>query len=105
MSVVDNVLCPECGNKESVLQSVTSHEWECLVELGGCGSMFGPPGATAHHQHTIHDAVHSMSDAICQFERETFPLGQPSLQHIERRTAKLLRILKDELSRLETLID
>ncbi|MCK4659147.1 MAG: hypothetical protein KAV82_06455 [Phycisphaerae bacterium] len=98
-------MCPECGNKESVLQSVLSDKWECCPELGGCGAVFDTPvmGVVAQ-QGKVEDAVRAMAEAIRRFEHEDCPLGQPSLLEMECRTAKLLDIIKNEIGRLTMLM-
>ena|GEM_PF-6646603 len=102
---VKTVVCPECGKERSVLQSVTNDEWECRPELGGCGAVMDAPVAgIGEHRDVVRDAVRTMADAIHSFEHQDFPLGQPSLLEIERRTADLLEVLKDEIGRLSTLV-
>ena len=97
-------MCPHCGNSESVLQSVTSDEWECRPELGGCGAVIGTPVQDIGvHQDAVQDAVQSMTDAIRKFEHQDCPFGHPSLLEIEHRTAELLEVLKNEIGRLATL--
>ncbi len=98
-------MCPKCGNQEAVLQSVTSNAWECLAELGGCGATFDTPARERpKHEHAVEEAVSAMVEAIRQFERDDWPLGQASLLEMERRTALLLDVLKCEIGRLTALV-
>ena len=97
-------MCPHCGNTESVLQSVTSDEWECRAELGGCGAVIDTPVQDIRvHQDAVQDAVQAMADAIHKFEHQNCPLGHPSLLEMEHPTAELLEVLKYEIGRLATL--
>ncbi len=100
-------MCPQCGNKESALQSVVDDQWECRLELGGCGAAFELTSrdAAPEQQDAVGDAVRAMSAAILKFEHQECPLGQPSLLEIQQRTAALLDILKSEIKRLVTVFD
>lgn len=97
--------CPFCGNKESVLQLVTTDEWECRRELDGCGATFEQPQEECAPCHpSIEAVISAMADAIRNFEHRDHPLGQSSLLDIECRTAELLDVLKSEIGRLSTLL-
>ena len=101
----DTSVCPECGSGGAVLQSVTNDEWECRIELGGCGAVMDTPVAGAgEHKDAVQEGVRAMVEAIRSFEHQECPLGQPSLVEMERRTADLLETLKNEIGRLSTLV-
>jgi hypothetical protein len=100
-------MCPQCGKRDSVLQSVRVDAWECRPELDGCGAVFDlpPQPGPVEHLATVDDAIKAMTAAIRNFEHDDHPLGQPSLIEIERRTAELLDVLKSEIGRLTTLFN
>lgn len=99
-------MCPNCGKRDSVLQSVVADTWECRPELEGCGAVFDIPAhSPVEHLATLDEAVRCMTKAIRNFEHQEYPLGQQSLIDMEQRTAELLEVLKTEIGRLTSLFN
>ncbi len=99
-------MCPQCGQTDSVLQSLCSDDFECRPELGGCGAVFDkPPADSPANADSVRVAIDAMREAICDFEHAEYPMGLESMLQVRGQVESLLEKLKQEIGRIAIAVD
>jgi hypothetical protein len=88
--------CPQCGQRETVLQAVTSPAFECRAELGGCGATFESlPSSENMNAGELQQTLDAMLEAIAVCE---------ALEPDSPATQQLLSILRQHIAHISTLL-